>query len=55
PAVPLHVAQGLRERGHEVVLQPEWASFGRGQVVLRYGEALLAATEPRADGLALAW
>ncbi|RDI96161.1 gamma-glutamyltransferase family protein [Meiothermus sp. QL-1] len=55
PTFPLHAVQGLRERGHEVVLQPEWAQFGRGQIVLRHGGALLAATEPRADGMALAW
>lgn len=55
PAVPLHVVQGLKERGHEVLLQSEWASFGRGQIILRPAEAFLAATEPRADGMALAW
>jgi len=36
-------------------LQSEWASFGRGQMILRSREAFLAATEPRADGMALAW
>ncbi len=55
PAVPLHVVQGLKERGHEVVLQSEWASFGRGQMILKPAGAFLAATEPRTDGMALAW
>ncbi|WP_027882421.1 gamma-glutamyltransferase family protein [Meiothermus rufus] len=55
PTTPPHVVQGLRERGHEVILQPEWAAFGRGQMILRKGPAFLAASEPRADGLALAW
>ncbi|MCX7801625.1 MAG: gamma-glutamyltransferase, partial [Meiothermus ruber] len=55
PAVPLHLVQGLKERGHEVVLQSEWASFGRGQMILKPAAAFLAATEPRADGMALAW
>jgi len=53
--VPLHLAHGLKERGHDVVIQSEWASFGRGQIILKPAEAFLAATEPRADGTALAW
>lgn len=55
PSVAAHVVQGLLKRGHEVSVQPEWASFGRGEIVLKLGEALLAATEPRTDGMALAW
>ncbi|MDX2008489.1 MAG: gamma-glutamyltransferase family protein [Meiothermus sp.] len=55
PSVPAHVIQGLRERGHEVVVQPEWGSFGRGQMILKPSAAFLAATEPRTDGTALAW
>jgi len=55
PSLHPHVIFGLEERGHEVVLQSEWASFGRGQMILKPKEAFLAATEPRADGLALAW
>lgn len=55
PTIPLHVVQGLKQRGHEVVLQSEWASFGRGQMILKPAQAFLAASEPRADGLALAW
>lgn len=54
-SVPPHIIQGLRERGHEVAVQPEWASFGRGEIILKPGESFLAATEPRTDGMALAW
>lgn len=54
-SVPGHVVYGLKERGHQVMVQPEGASFGRGQIILKPGEAFLAATEPRTDGMALAW
>ena len=53
--VPPHVARGLADRGHAVRVSAEGGLFGKGQVVLRQGEALVAASEPRADGLALAW
>jgi gamma-glutamyltranspeptidase/glutathione hydrolase len=54
-SLPAHVIQGLAERGHQVRLQPEGGAFGRGQFALRHGESLVGASEPRADGLALAW
>ncbi|RIH83141.1 putative gamma-glutamyltransferase YwrD [Calidithermus terrae] len=55
PSVPQHVVQGLIDRGHQVVIQPEAGLFGRGQIILRQGETLVAGSEPRADGQALAW
>jgi gamma-glutamyltranspeptidase/glutathione hydrolase len=54
-SVPSHLVYGLKERGHEAVLQSEWATFGRGQIILKPKDAFLAATEHRADGMALAW
>lgn len=54
-AVPTHVAQGLADLGHSVVLSAEPSPFGRGQIILRQGQAWAAGSEPRADGLALAW
>lgn len=53
-AVPRHVASGLGDRGHAVQVSPEVGLFGKGQAVLRYEEALVAASEPRADGIAIA-
>lgn len=53
--VPEHVVQGLLARGHQVSVSPHAGYFGRGQMALKIGETLVAATEPRADGLALAW
>lgn len=55
PSVPQHVVQGLIDRGHHVVIQPETGLFGRGQIILRHDQTLIAASEPRADGQALAW
>lgn len=54
-SLPAHLVQGLAARGHQIRLQPEGGAFGRGQFVLRHGESLVGASEPRADGLALAW
>jgi gamma-glutamyltranspeptidase/glutathione hydrolase len=46
------IATALVDRGH--VVQPS-SFFGRGQMILRSNDVLVAASEPRADGLALAW
>ncbi len=55
PSVPAHIAEGLRSKGHDVSLQLEPASFGRGQIIWREGETLIAASESRCDGQALAF
>lgn len=54
--VPPHIAEGLARLGHEV----QWAlgagGFGRGQIVWRGRDGVLAgATEPRADGVVACW
>lgn len=48
--------QQLVERGHDIVLQRERGSFGRGQMILRdeFG-VLCGATEPRTDGCVAVW
>lgn len=53
-AVPRATALALSDRGHAIHLTPEGRSFGKGQIILRQGETLVAASEPRADGLAMA-
>ena len=55
PRTPQHVVDGLRARGHQITIQPELSAFGRGQIIWRDGEALVAASESRADGQALVW
>lgn len=53
-AVPQAVVLGLAARGHTVQLAAEGRWFGKGQIILKQGDTLVAASEPRADGLALA-
>jgi gamma-glutamyltranspeptidase/glutathione hydrolase len=44
----------LVERGHNIKLAPP-RMFGKGQIILKHNDILIAASEPRADGLALAF
>lgn len=48
------VVQGLWERGHLVEVSPEPSRFGRGQMILRHNGVLVAGSEPRTDGMAIA-
>jgi gamma-glutamyltranspeptidase/glutathione hydrolase len=52
------VAEGLRARGHDVVVDPPTygrSMFGRGQVILKQTDgSLVGGSDPRADGCALA-
>ncbi|MBE9177619.1 gamma-glutamyltransferase family protein [Oculatella sp. LEGE 06141] len=52
--VPRSVALGLSDRGHQIQTTAEGQQFGKGQIILRQKGALVAASEPRADGLAIA-
>ncbi|MDI3299326.1 MAG: gamma-glutamyltransferase family protein [Bacillota bacterium] len=56
PGTPPHLVEALARRGHEVSWAAGSASFGRGQLILRLEEGVLAgASEPRADGQVAAW
>jgi len=55
PRMSQQVIDGLRARGHEVVLTREPSAYGRGQIIWRQGEALVAGSESRADGQAVVW
>lgn len=48
------IHRSLLARQHAIRIAPP-VRFGRGQMILRRQGALLAASEPRADGLAIAW
>lgn len=50
-----NTAQSLARMGHDVVMSPSSMSFGRGQIILRDGDSLVGATEPRTDGSVIAW
>ncbi len=49
--VPAHVAQGLADRGHEIEILNDNRTMGRGEIIWRTENGVLAgATEPRCDG-----
>ncbi|HBB31466.1 MAG TPA: gamma-glutamyltransferase [Cyanobacteria bacterium UBA9273] len=52
--VPRSVALALAERGHDIQICADGAEFGKGQIILRDKGVLVAGSEPRGDGLALA-
>lgn len=50
------LAEALRRRGHKVRVMADYTSFGRGEIIWRDENGVLAgATEPRADGTVAAW
>ena len=54
--VPAEIAEELRRRGHEITVMSDYTSFGRGQIIWRDENGILAgATEPRTDGTVAAW
>ena len=55
PEFDPQVAADLERRGHAVTVQPDAGSFGRGQIIWRDGDALIAAGESRTDGQALVY
>jgi gamma-glutamyltranspeptidase/glutathione hydrolase len=54
-SVPRSIAFGLTDQGHVIEMTAETAPFGKGQIILKNNGFFLAGSEPRADGLALAW
>lgn len=54
-AVSENIAQAIAQRGHEVRVSKDTSLFGKGQIILRQRGVFVAASEPRADGMALAF
>ena len=53
--VPLYIARELEAMGHDIRYTSNRAPFGRGQIILRLENGVLAgATDPRCDGAAAA-
>ena len=55
PTVPSEVALALAQRGHHIEMSTDRKRFGKGQMILQQGGVFVAASEPRGDGLALAY
>jgi gamma-glutamyltranspeptidase / glutathione hydrolase len=53
---PSHIAEALVRRGHDIEVELDSSSFGRGQIIFRdNNDILIGGTEPRADGGIAAW
>lgn len=52
--IPSEVMIALSQRGHDVRINPSKGLFGKGQIIVRQNGILIAGSEPRADGMALA-
>ncbi|MGG6298265.1 gamma-glutamyltransferase family protein [Leptolyngbya sp. AN02str] len=48
------IIQGLGDRGHTIQTTDGVEFFGKGQIILQHDRTLIAASEPRADGMAIA-
>jgi gamma-glutamyltranspeptidase/glutathione hydrolase len=55
PMVSKEIAAALVERGHKVGVTNVLGEFGRGQMILRQGDVLIAGSESRADGHAIVY
>jgi gamma-glutamyltranspeptidase/glutathione hydrolase len=54
--VPEHIAQALARKGHQVKVSLDSGGFGRGQIIIRDANGVLAGgTESRTDGTVAAW
>jgi gamma-glutamyltranspeptidase/glutathione hydrolase len=53
---PRHIAEALERKGHNIEIELDSSSFGRGQIIFRDNRGvLMGGTEPRADGGVAAW
>lgn len=56
PSFPEHIAHALARKGHEVQWALDSGSFGRGQIIVRQKNGVLAGgTESRTDGCVASW
>ena len=52
---PGAIIDGLRARGHDVHVVDDPSAFGRGQIIWRLRDGLVAGSESRTDGQAVVW
>lgn len=56
PHFPNNIAQALERMGHDLKLQVNTITFGRGQIIIRNNDGILiGGTEPRTDGAIACW
>ena len=56
PSFPKSIAQELQRRGHDIRWSTDTSSFGRGQIIWKSTDGILAGgTESRADGHIAMW
>ena len=55
--LPLAIVQGLASKGHEISIDHDATSFGRGQIILRDATTgvMSGGTESRTDGHIAVW
>jgi gamma-glutamyltranspeptidase/glutathione hydrolase len=53
---PSNIIEELKQKGHDIRVNEDSGSFGRGQIIWRTEDGALAGgTEPRTDGMAAVW
>ncbi|MEC4803199.1 MAG: gamma-glutamyltransferase family protein [Jaaginema sp. PMC 1079.18] len=55
PMISPEIRAALSQRGHNIGLTGEIGQFGRGQMILRQDDVFIAGSDPRSDGLAIAY
>ncbi len=50
PNFPTHIVGALEDKGHEMIIANNCGTFGRGQIIIKKGDAYFAGTESRTDG-----
>lgn len=56
PSFPEHIAHALARKGHAIEWALDSGSFGRGQIIIRHENGVLAGgTESRTDGCVASW
>lgn len=53
--VPSEVAEELERKGHQIAVTNNETNFGKGQGILQQNDVFVAASDPRADGCAIAY
>lgn len=50
PSLDSHIIDGLRKKGHSIIIQNDLGHFGRGQIIMHKDDGFSVGTEIRCDG-----